>query len=136
MRSLAWLLIGIALMGPANHFATAMGIRSERVLLTRGPGGAALYEIREWGPEGGGALSFRIELSTKRSRAPLTFMVSSDFSPGNGSQPQTISPATCAERLAALGAAVTKHRIPGVTVHPERCKNEEREGVVVVTTGG
>jgi hypothetical protein len=117
--------------------AGAMSIRTERALLARGAAGAALYEIREFGPEGGGALSYRVELraadrKTNRPREQLDFKVSSDFSPGGTEQPQTVSAAVCAERLAGLGAAVAEHKIPGVTLHPERCKQENREGLVVV----
>jgi len=114
-----------------------MGIRTERALLARGASGAALYEIRERGPEGGGALSYRIELraadpQTDRPREELDFKVSSDFSPGGSQHPQTISAAVCAERMAGLGAALAEHRIPGVTLHVDRCKQKDREGLVVV----
>ena len=137
MRSLGRLLLGASLLVSLHRGAQAMGIRTERALLARGADGAALYEIRELGPEGGGALSYRIELraaepKADRPREEIDFKVSSDFSPGGSEHPQTISAAVCAERMTGLGAAVAEHKLAGVTLHPERCKQKDREGLVVV----
>jgi hypothetical protein len=111
----------------------AMGIRYERRLLARSAdGGSALFEVRGWGPEGGGSLTYRIE--GKKSRKGLEFVVSSDFSPGGSSQPQLISVSTCEERLDALSGELTKRAIRGVAVSPERCRNPDRDGLVTVAT--
>ena len=111
----------------------AMGIRQERRLLARSAdGGSALYEVRGWGPEGGGSLTYRIE--GKRSRKALEFLVSSDFSPGGSTRPQQVPEATCEERLDALSAELAKRGIRGVAVSPARCRNPDRDGLVTVAT--
>ena len=75
--------------------------------------------MRAIGPEGGGALTYRVQGKAARDR--VDFVVSSDFSPGGDSQPQTVSPNTCRQRLTALGAELARRKIAGVTVHPEGC---------------
>ena len=137
MRSLGWFIVGAVSLVSIHRRALAMGIRTERAALAHGANGATLYEIRELGPEGGGALTYRVELRSKGSRAPgsrstLEFKVSSDFSPGGSQHPQTVSAAVCTERMAGLESAVTAHEIAGVALHPERCQQNEREGLVVV----
>jgi hypothetical protein len=62
---------------------------------------------------------------------PRWELVSSDFSPGNGSRPQTVSPETCRQRLATLGAEIATRKILGVTIHPEACQTPSRAGLVV-----
>jgi hypothetical protein len=109
--------------------ALAMHIRNNRRELARSPDGAVLYELRADGPEGGGSLTYRVEGKSRRDG--VDFLVSSDFSPGDGSRPQTVSAKICEERLAALGAEVAKRKIPGVTLHPEGCRSKERSGLVV-----
>lgn len=128
MRSL---FVGMALTVWFAGLALAMGIRTERQLLARGPAGATLYELREIGPEGGGALRYRVETGNNR-RPAVDVTLSSDFSPGGGTQPQIISAAVCATRMATLAAALKEHRIGGVALHPERCQQEERDGLVIV----
>ena len=120
----------VAILCFAGHAASAMGIRKDSTLLARSGDGAALYEVREHGPEGGGALSYRVE--AKGRNAAVEFLVSSDFSPGDGSQPQRVSAAACEQRLAALGAELARRKIPGVTVHPQQCRARDRDGLVVV----
>ena len=51
----------VALLLLAGDAAEAMGVRKDSTLLARSGDGAALYEVREHGPEGGGALTYRIE---------------------------------------------------------------------------
>jgi len=46
----------VCFTGPA---ASAMGVRKDSTLLARSDDGAALFEVREHGPEGGGALTYR-----------------------------------------------------------------------------
>jgi hypothetical protein len=56
------ILIGAVALLVAQGGPEAMGIRQERRLLARSTdGGSALYEVRGWGPEGGGSLTYRIE---------------------------------------------------------------------------
>ena len=108
-----------------------MGVRTSQRPLARAADGAALVEVREDGPEGGGALHYRVE---GKGGAAVDFLVSSNFSPGDGSRPQQVSAATCEQRIAALGAELARRKIPGVTLHPARCKTEGRDGLVVVAS--
>jgi|SRR3954451_20491964 hypothetical protein len=110
--------------------ARAMSIRTNRKQLARSPEGAALYEVRADGPEGGGSLTYRVQ--GKATRDAIDFLVSSDFSPGNGSQPQTVSAEVCRQRVTALGKEIARRKIPRVTVHPEACASADRDGVVTV----
>ena len=125
-------LIVVGLVVWAANTAVAMGIRTTRTLLARSGDGAALYEVRQDGPEGGGALTYRVE--GKGRVSPIEFQISSDFSPGDGSQPQRVSVKECEQRIAALGAELTRRKIPGVAVHPEQCRAKDRDGLVVVAT--
>ena len=97
-----------------------MGIRENRTKLARSADRATLYEVRADGPEGGGALTYRVQGKGARDR--VDFVVSSDFSPGGASQPQTVSPDTCRQRLTALGAELARRKIAGVTIHPRRLR--------------
>lgn len=111
--------------------ATAMGIRYDRTRLARSPDGAStLYEVRGWGPEGGGSLTYRLE-SRGRGKA-VDFLVSSTFSPGGPTKPETVAPATCEQRLAGLAEETTKRGILGVTIHPERCRAATRAELLTV----
>ncbi len=114
--------------------AFAMGVRESKKKLARRPDGAAtLYEVRGHGPEGGGALTYRVQGRTARDA--IDFVVSSDYSPGNGSRPQTVSPQSCRQRVEALAAEIAKRKIPGLTFHPEACATANRDGVVVALAG-
>ena len=127
------LLAGVAALLVAQAASDAMGVRQERRLLARSSdGGSALYEVRGWGPEGGGSLTYRIE--GQRARKAVEFLVSSDFSPGGSARPQQVSIATCEERLDALSAELAKRGIRGVAVSPARCRNPDRDGLVTVAT--
>ena len=110
--------------------ARAMNIRSSQKQIARAADGTALVEVREDGPEGGGALTYRVQGKTPGD--VVDFVVSSDFSPGDGSTPQTVSAETCRQRLAALDAELTKRKIPGVALHPEGCTSARRAGLAVV----
>ena len=127
------LLAGVAALLVAQAASDAMGVRQERRLLARSSdGGSALYEVRGWGPEGGGSLTYRIE--GKRARKAVEFLVSSDFGAGGSTRPQQVSIATCEERLDALSAELAKRAIRGVAVSPARCRNPDRDGLVTVAT--
>jgi hypothetical protein len=69
----------------------------------------------------------------KKRRETTVFLVSSDFSPGGGAQPQIVSVEDCRQRVAALETEIAKRKIPGVTVHPDACAAKDRDGVVTVT---
>ena len=125
-RSSAWVAVLAALIAGGPAFA--MSIRESRKQLARSAAGATLYEVRAIGPEGGGALTYRVQGKAARDR--VDFVVSSDFSPGGDSQPQTVSPDTCRQRLTALGAELARRKIAGVTIHPEGCGAKDRTGLV------
>ena len=121
----------LAALLAAAQSASAMGIRYDRTRLVRSPDGAsALYEVRGWGPEGGGSLTYRLE--SKGPGKPADFLVSSTFSPGGPSKPETVAPAACEQRLAALAEETAKRGILGVKIHPERCRAAERVKLVTV----
>ncbi len=121
----------VALLCFTAPAALAMGVRKDSTLLARSADGATLYEVREHGPEGGGALSYRVE--GKGRAAATQFLVSSNFSPGDGSRPQRVSAQQCEERIAALGAELARRKIVGVSVHPEHCRTPGRSGLVTAT---
>jgi hypothetical protein len=117
------------LLVAAPAAALAMSIRTTRTPLAHAPDGATLFEVREMGPEGGGALTYRVE---GNKTAGVDFLVSSDFSPGGPTRPQTVPAETCRQRLAALEAELAKHRFAGVTVRPDGCRAKSRTGLVTV----
>ena len=122
------LLLAAAIVCGA-HGAFAMGIRESRTQLACAPGGSTLYEVRGDGPEGGGSLGYRVQGKAAADR--VDFLVSSDFSPGDGSRPQTVSSEICAQRLDALAAELAKRKFAGVTVHAEACRADHRTGLIV-----
>ena len=133
MTASRWLqLRAFLLLALSAGSALAMGVRTSQRPLARAADGAALVEVREDGPEGGGALHYRVE--GKGGAGAADFLVSSNFSPGDGSRPQQVSAAACEQRIAALGAELARRKIPGVTLHPSRCKAESRDGLVVVAS--
>jgi hypothetical protein len=128
MKALAWvaLLSTVTAVGPV---ARAMSIRETKSKLARSPDGATLYEVRAQGPEGGGALTYRVQGKAARDR--VDFVLSSNFGIGNSHRPQIVSTETCRQRVAALGAELAKRKIAGVALHPEACQSADREGAVV-----
>lgn len=110
--------------------AAAMGIRESKTEIARAPNGSALYEVLGHGPEGGGSLAYRVQ--GKASADRVDFLLSSDFSPGGASRPQTVSREICEQRLGALSAELTKRKFAGVSVHPEACRAKHRSGLVIV----
>ncbi len=126
-------LAACAALLAAQGAPDAMGVRQDRRLLARSAdGSSALYEVRGWGPEGGGSLTYRIE--GKPRRKVVEFLVSSDFSPGGNTRPQLVPVDTCEERLNALRAELAKRAIRGVAVSLERCRTPDRDGLVTVAT--
>lgn len=87
-------------------------------------GAAALLEKGEFGPEGGGALSYVLVSAKAAHRLEVT--VSSDFSPGDGSRPQRVDVKTCQSALRRLGKVLAEAGVAGVVTHPERCSKRGR----------
>ena len=118
----------LAASAVAGSVAVAMHVRMTRTPLAHSAEGATLYELREDGPEGGGSITYRVQ--GKLPSDTVDFLVSSNFSPGNGSRPQTVSSESCRQRLTALGAELARRKIAGVTAHPEGCGAKARTGLV------
>lgn len=130
-------LLTIVIACAANG-AVAMAIRESKTQIARGPDGSALFEVLGHGPEGGGSIGYRVQGKTNADR--VDFLLSSDFSPGGSSRPQTVSRQICEQRLGALATELAKRKFSGVTIHPEACSAKDRSGLVVVAkvppTGG
>ena len=106
--------------------AAAMSIREHsRSLGKSGDHKSELFEDVSDGPEGGGSISYRLTGDEVQ-----TFLISSDFSPGNGSRPQTVPEKLCRERLTALAALLKARGFQGLAVHPEVCAQKARVGAV------
>lgn len=119
--------------GVIGQPALGMGIHSEqRVIARSADGQTALHEERQHGPEGGGALTYRLT----GPAGTTSFRVSSDFSPGGSSRPQRIAAAECDRRLAELARRLRDTGFSGVAVHPERCHSKPRTSLVTVSPGG
>jgi hypothetical protein len=93
-----------------------------------------VYEVRGWGPEGGGSLAYRVEL--KATRTGSDFLVSSTFSPGDSRRPEVVPADVCEQRLAALASELSNRGIRGVVVNPGQCRKKERDGLVTVAKSG
>src|SRR6188768_2184973 len=127
-RTGSLLLLAGLIAAPSG--APAMHIRAARTALAHAPDGATLLEVREMGPEGGGSLTYRVQ--GKAAGDGVDFLVSSDFSPGGPTRPQTVPAETCRQRLAALEAELAKRKFTGVTVRPDGCRAKSRAGLVAV----
>ena len=112
----------------ASSTALAMHISSEETPLAKSDDGATtLIQIDSYGPEGGGSLVYKL----KSASGEESFIISSTFSPGDGSRPQTISEKACVEALTKLGAKTANWKAH-VVVHPEACGSKGRSAPVTV----
>ena len=108
--------------------ALAMGVRSTDTELAKSDDGkVTLVEVDSSGPEGGGSLVYKL----KSASGEEAFVISSNFSPGDGSRPQSISEKACVDALTKLDAKTAAWKAH-VTVHPEACKSKARSGAVTV----
>lgn len=119
----------ILLLGPAP--AEAMSIRTTVSLLAWSSNGnnALLQEVLD-GPEGGGALAYLIV--SIRPVGVVRAVVSSDFSPGDGSTPQAIGVQACKEALVRLAAGIKRAKFAGISIRPGGCEKKLRHGMVKV----
>ena len=93
-------------------------------------GSAALLNAAENGPEGGGSDAYVIAAAG----APLTsFLLSSTFSPGNGSTPQSVPAKKCRAAASALGKRLAAAGFSGVAVKPAACSGGDRGAAVRVS---
>lgn len=106
--------------------ASGMSIKENSTSLGKSADGKSeLFEDVSRGPEGGGAVTFRVTGGDEHK-----FLISSDFSPGDGSTPQTVAEKVCRERLGPLAALLKTRGFQGVALHPEVCGKKARSGAV------
>jgi hypothetical protein len=117
--------------------AWALSIREKRTRIAQSKDGKwSLVQVDRAGPEGGGSLAYQVAPTTPagddQKNPARSYVVSSTFSPGNGSKPQTISVAGCQKAANDLAAELVKTGFVGVAVNPENCREKERNRVVLV----
>lgn len=127
-------LMVLALVGLGAPAASAMSIRyHEAVLAWSADGRALLLHHDADGPEGGGSTGYSvIGLDAQGKLTVIQALVSSDFSPGGSSRPQTVTAKACEAALGALGGALRKHGFKGVAVRAAGCSAKNRSGLVTV----
>ena len=124
MRFLLVLLIAVGAMA-----AVAMHITKDVSLLAWSSDGlSALLSYDADGPEGGGSSGFGV-LTCMGEGARVT--VSSDFSNGGSSHPQTITEKSCRDGLTKRDETLKANAFKGITVTPDGCK--ARTGMVIST---
>jgi hypothetical protein len=114
---MARILAGILLFGLALTPAAARALCVDTVysVLAFSPDGdSVLLEERAHGPEGGGSLAYLLLSAT--APTATRFSVSSNFSPGDGSEPESVSTAQLQKTLRALAEAVKRKKLAGVQV--------------------
>ena len=119
-------LFGLALATPAQ----ALSLRALHTPLVAGRNGqAALFLVSTIGPEGGGSIEFLLVTPKQQSR----FVVSSNFSPGGSSHPQTIEESKCRIAVSRLQGALRQAGIVDFASHPDKCHGHAREQVIYVS---
>jgi hypothetical protein len=109
--------------------AHALSMRLVHTPLLAGRNGqAALFLVSTIGPEGGGSIEFLLVTPKQQSR----FMVSSNFSPGGSSRPQTIGESKCRIAVSRLRGALRQAGIVDFVAHPDKCRGHAREQVIYV----
>jgi hypothetical protein len=117
---------GIAVL-VAGASAWGMSVHETSTSLAHSADGQSeLFEDDASGPEGGGSTTYRVT----GPGAPQRFVISSDFSPGDSSRPQTVTEKVCRDRLADLRSLLDKRGFKGVAIHPEVCAQKPRLGAV------
>ncbi len=117
------LLLALGLGGAGQAHAMCMqGVASVQAFASDGR--SVLVSNSQSGPEGGGSLSYTVYTT---AGAAQSFLLSSDFSPGDGSRPQQVPLAQCEERAKRLAGLVKD--FPGVQVVPQNCSGQR--GAVV-----
>jgi hypothetical protein len=92
-------------------------------------GQAVVFLVSSFGPEGGGSIEFLLATATQQTR----FMVSSNFSPGGPSRPQTIGESKCRYTVVQLQSAMRRAGIVDFAAHPDRCRSHAREDAIYVS---
>ena len=113
-------------LAPATAGAMCIDI-SYRVMAFSSDGESVLLEENGFGPEGGGSLAYLL-LSGAHPWA-TRFVVTSNYSPGDGSTPETISVAALQKTLRGLAEAVKRKKLLGVQVG---AAGAQRGGLVTI----
>jgi len=113
---------------PVPARALSMRVYHTPLIASRN-GQAALFLVSTLGPEGGGSIEFVVVSPKQRDR----FVVSSNFSPGGISRPQTIDSTKCRSAVARLQSALRQAGIVDFSSHPDRCHGRAREHVIYVS---
>jgi hypothetical protein len=118
-------LFCLALANPAHALSSRV---FHTPLVASRNGQAALFLVSTIGPEGGGSIEFLLVTPNQQNR----FMVSSNFSPGGSSRPQTIGEAKCRIAVSRLQGAARQAGIVDFASHPDKCRGHGREQVIYV----
>jgi hypothetical protein len=111
--------------------ANAMHVMHDFIPVAYSPDGAhLLVRAVAHGPEGGGSEAFEIWGPMPPNR--VRFEVSSDFSPGGGTHPQTISVGVCAQHLRELDMALKARGFTDIEMLPNACT--KRSGAYLKTS--
>jgi hypothetical protein len=117
-----WLVLGGLL---ASASAMAMSIRTAILPLAWSRDGTHVLILTERaGPEGGGSRAYAILPGADG------VVVSSNFSPGNGTRPESVSVPDCRRLAGGLRERLGLFGIEGVKVDESACANADREVVV------
>jgi len=120
----------LALVLGLSNSAQALSTRVFNTPLVASRNGqAVLFLVSTIGPEGGGSIEFLLATLNQQTR----FAVSSNFSPGGPSRPQTIPESKCRIAVARLGAAMRQAGIVDFGSHPDGCRSHAREHVIYVS---
>ena len=104
----------------------AMGVRETSTSLAKSTDGKSeLFEDDASGPEGGGSIAFHVTGDELRK-----LVISSDFSPGDGTRPQSVPADLCRARLGELKAVCDRRGFSSVSFHPDVCSRPSRVGAV------
>ena len=127
MTAATILVAGVTLLLAAP--AQALRIRTTVSLLAWSSDGESLLLLeREQGPEGGGSTAYLV-VGTGPVRV-LRSTVSSNFSPGDGSEPERVPVQDCRRGLKQLASALGKLGFRGVKARPARCALAPRSGLI------
>ncbi len=124
-------LITLLIYGSSSH---AMCVhKTYQTVAWNKPGTAALIRETASGPEGGGATIFYVfDFAKKTSES---FSVSSTFSPGDGTEPQSVSPDECTKTAAAGNQTLNKLGFK-IKFNADMCKSKSRSLIPSSTTTG
>jgi len=114
---------------PANSAHAVSSRVFNTPLVASRNGQAVVFLVSTIGPEGGGSIEFLLATPNQQTR----FMVSSNFSPGGSSRPQTIPEPKCRIAVARLGASMRQAGIVDFASHPDGCRSRAREHVIRVS---